>query len=329
MVFGACVDFSKAVEYTVFMAKNGKKNQTGIALACWILGLLILIIVFFVKQEEIVNNLKTTQFFERIFGVTPEFIKKFDETNLEKKNNDSKSEDGVIQLFASPENNTSRESGKNAGSEKPASEAAVGKNKNISAETENKVSGIETAEKESPVENKETNKETESLEAASKPVVEQKENPVQEKKPEPVPPASKVTRRIYFVFIGEDGVLSRKMVTREVEKNNSPLVTSINLLLEGPQGTEVSKGCKSLIPNGTKLKSASVRDGVAYLNFSEDFEFNPLGVDGYLGQLMQVVFTATEFNTVNCVQFLIEGEKKEYLGSEGVWIGSPLSRGSF
>ena len=324
MVFGACVDFSKAVEYTVFMAKNGKKNQTGIALACWILGLLILIIVFFVKQEEIVNNLKTTQFFERIFGVTPEFIKNFDETSLEKKNSDSKSDDGIIQLFVSPENNGSVESGKNAGSEKPVSNSA--------AKTENKPKTTEP-EKESPVENKETNKktnnETKSSEVASKPVVEQKENPVQEKKPEPVPPASKVTRRIYFVFIGEDGVLSRKMVTREVEKNNSPLVTSINLLLEGPQGTEVSKGCKSLIPNGTKLKSASVRDGVAYLNFSEDFEFNPLGVDGYLGQLMQVVFTATEFSTVNCVQFLIEGEKKEYLGSEGVWIGSPLSRGSF
>ena len=324
MVFGACVDFSKAVEYTVFMAKNGKKNQTGIALACWILGLLILIIVFFVKQEEIVNNLKTTQFFERIFGVTPEFIKNFDETSLEKKNSDSKSDDGIIQLFVSPENNGSVESGKNAGSEKPVSNSA--------AKTENKPETTEL-EKESLVENKETNKktnnETKSSEVASKPVVEQKENPVQEKKPEPVPPASKVTRRIYFVFIGEDGVLSRKMVTREVEKNNSPLVTSINLLLEGPQGTEVSKGCKSLIPNGTKLKSASVRDGVAYLNFSEDFEFNPLGVDGYLGQLMQVVFTATEFSTVNCVQFLIEGEKKEYLGSEGVWIGSPLSRGSF
>ncbi len=324
MVFGACVDFSKAVEYTVFMAKNGKKNQTGIALACWILGLLILIIVFFVKQEEIVNNLKTTQFFERIFGVTPEFIKNFDETSLEKKNSDSKSDDGIIQLFVSPENNGSVESGKNAGSEKPVSNSA--------AKTENKPKTTEP-EKESPVENKETNKktnnETKSSEVASKPVVEQKENPVQEKKTVPVPPASKVTRRIYFVFIGEDGVLSRKMVTREVEKNNSPLVTSINLLLEGPQGTEVSKGCKSLIPNGTKLKSASVRDGVAYLNFNEDFEFNPLGVDGYLGQLMQVVYTATEFSTVNCVQFLIEGEKKEYLGSEGVWIGSPLSRGSF
>ena len=57
------------------MAKKEKKtNQTGLALACWILGFLILLIVFLVKQDEIYSNLKTTRFFERIFGSTPEFI---------------------------------------------------------------------------------------------------------------------------------------------------------------------------------------------------------------------------------------------------------------
>ena len=61
----------------------------------------------------------------------------------------------------------------------------------------------------------------------------------------------------------------------------------------------------------------------------EQFEFNTVGMDGYQAQLMQIVYTATEFGTVNSVQFLIEGQKKEYLGSEGIWIGSPLSRSSF
>ena len=57
------------------MAKKEKKtNQTGLALACWILGFLILLIVFLVKQDEIYSNLKTTRFFERIFGSTPEFV---------------------------------------------------------------------------------------------------------------------------------------------------------------------------------------------------------------------------------------------------------------
>ena len=85
----------------------------------------------------------------------------------------------------------------------------------------------------------------------------------------------------------------------------------------------------SLIPEGTRLLGASVKNGVATLNFSEEFEFNPVGVEGYIAQLTQLVFTATEFSTVKSVQFLIEGEKKDYLGSEGQWIGSPLARSSF
>ena len=85
----------------------------------------------------------------------------------------------------------------------------------------------------------------------------------------------------------------------------------------------------NLIPPGTKLLSAKVSGGVAYLNFNEAFEINTYGVEGYIHQLEQIVFTATAFSTVNSVQFLIEGEKRDYLGSEGQWIGSPLSRSSF
>ena len=84
----------------------------------------------------------------------------------------------------------------------------------------------------------------------------------------------------------------------------------------------------TLIPAGSKLLSARVSDGVAYLSFNEEFMVNSYGVDGYRNQLMQIVYTATAFSTVSSVQFLIEGEVIPYL-SEGIWIGSPLSRGSF
>ena len=65
------------------------------------------------------------------------------------------------------------------------------------------------------------------------------------------------------------------------------------------------------------------------LNFSGEFEFNQYGIEGTRGQLQQIVFTATAFPTVESVQFLVDGEKRDYLGSEGVWIGSPLSRNNF
>jgi spore germination protein GerM len=56
---------------------------------------------------------------------------------------------------------------------------------------------------------------------------------------------------------------------------------------------------------------------------------NRYGIEGYAAQLKQIVYTATGYATVKDVQFLIEGEKREYLGGEGVYIGKPLSRASF
>ena len=141
-------------------------------------------------------------------------------------------------------------------------------------------------------------------------------------------PSNTMAAKICFVAIDSDGPVIRKEVGRSVAKD-SPLTNCIISLLSGPTASERATGCRTLIPSGTRLYSASVKNGVATLDFSEEFEFNSYGVEGYLGQLMQIVYTATNFSTVDSVQILIEGQKKGYLGSEGVWIGSPLSRSSF
>ena len=283
------------------MAKKEKKtNQTGLALACWILGFLILLIVFLVKQDEIYSNLKTTRFFERIFGSTPEFI-----ANHEVKEEPQKEEEETIITLKTEEPVKT-----------PVEQTAPS-------------APVYVPKEETKVQSKTEEKETSKSETQAQ--TKNEEKPKTENKVEQPKPVTKtvVNQKLYFVYIGEDGVVSRKVITREVEKNDSPLVTNINLLLKGPDSSEANKGYKTLIPPGTRLLSAYVRDGVAFLNFNEEFEFNRIGVDGYLAQLMQIVYTATEFSTVKSVQFLIDGQKKEYLGSEGVWIGSPLSRTSF
>ena len=159
---------------------------------------------------------------------------------------------------------------------------------------------------------------------------EKSEKPVQTTSVKPIEtPVQKMKLSLCYVMIDSDGAVIRKEVIKEVPKNSSPLTTAINTLLSGPSADEVSKGYMSLIPEGTKLLGARVANKTATLNFSESFSFNKYGVQGYLGQLMQIVYTATSFSTIDNVQFLIEGQKLEYLGGEGVWIGSPLSRISF
>ena len=153
-----------------------------------------------------------------------------------------------------------------------------------------------------------------------------------EEKPKKETPAvaSTTELQLCFVNIDGDGSVARQVIKRTVPKSDSPLTTSINLLLQGPDTTKAAeRNLMSLIPPGTKLLSAKVQNGVAYLNFNENFEINTYGVEGYIHQLEQIVFTATSFSTVSSVQFLIDGEKREYLGSEGVLIAAPLSRSSF
>ena len=132
-------------------------------------------------------------------------------------------------------------------------------------------------------------------------------------------------RVLYFTQIDRSGVILRVKVDRKFPVSDSPLTDVLRALITGPNGEETQKGLITLIPANTKILSATVRGDTAYISFSEDFQYNTYGVEGYAGQVRQIVFTATEFPNVRDVQILIEGRRVDYLG-EGVWIGSPLSR---
>ena len=267
-----------------------KKNTTLFTAACVLLGLLVILIVFLVKKDQIFTNLKETNFFDKVFGSTPTVIENHEPA--EPKKNDTiplKNEEVTIKIENDEKPAPSYIESENKPAEKPATTESV--------------------------------KETETV----KPVGKKPEEPKKE-----VTKPSKTEMQLCFVNIDGDGSVVRQVIKRQVNKSDSPLTTSINLLLQGPDTTKsAEKNLMSLIPPGTKLLSAKVSDGVAYLNFNEAFEINTYGVEGYIHQLEQIVFTATAFSTVNSVQFLIEGEKRDYLGSEGVLIASPLSRGSF
>ena len=132
-------------------------------------------------------------------------------------------------------------------------------------------------------------------------------------------------RTLYFIYVDQGGIILRNKVNRSLPVSDSPLTDAIKALLEGPIPDERQRGLISLIPEGTRIISADVRGNTAYINFSEDFQYNIYGVEGYAGALRQIVWTATEFSNIRDLQILIEGRRLDYLG-EGIWIGSPLTR---
>ncbi len=135
--------------------------------------------------------------------------------------------------------------------------------------------------------------------------------------------------RVYFISVDADGHINLKGTIRTVDYVDSPLSQTINVLLRGPTPPELNQGLLTLIPEGSELISASVRDGTAVLNFSEAFRYNALGIEGSVAQLKQVVFSATEFPTVERVQILVQGRKHEYLNGDGVFVGRPIAREAF
>lgn len=338
------------------MSEKGKKNKkkTGLGLAIWLLLFLIILIVFLVKQEEIKENFEKS-------GATALIEKKIGKDIFEDKKETPKSEETgeiVIDLTKNlrktePVAKSEQKKEEPQKIQEPKAEESSSKKR---TEPEKSVQPIKTEEKKTevtlkPVEKPEAKPKTEEkrpepqktepkkTEPKQTQTVAKKETPAQtqvqqpkvepkpEPKPAPQPPANTTKAKICFVAIDSEGPVVRKIVSRTVHKD-SPMGDALNQLLQGPSASESSTGCRSLIPAGTRLLSASIKNGVAILNFSEEFQFNQFGAEGSLAQLMQVVYTATEFSTVKSVQIMIEGQKKDYL-TEGVWIGSPLNRSSF
>lgn len=135
--------------------------------------------------------------------------------------------------------------------------------------------------------------------------------------------------RLFFVKVSDEGQISLKSVIRTINYDKAPLRETLNSLIKGPERSELNKGLLNLIPQDSNINSINITKGVAFIDFNEEFSFNSLGIEGYKAQLMQIVYTATEFQTVNKVQILINGKNSEYLGAEGIYIGDPIDREYF
>jgi len=135
-------------------------------------------------------------------------------------------------------------------------------------------------------------------------------------------------RFLYFTQVDRGGMVFRSRVSRSLPVSATPMTDVLNALIAGPSEDERRRGLITLIPEGTNIISTTVREGTAYINFSEEFRYNSYGVEGYLGQLRQIIYTATEFPNVTDVQILIDGRRVDFLG-EGIWVGNPIRRGMF
>ena len=315
--------------------KNKKKKYPGVSAIFWIVFALILLILFLVNKNRIFSVLQTTGFFSKVFGTEPEFIVNHpsDDTNkpiaeLESSQETTENEPQIVVLNAVSGQATVSTGQPAVSSETPVATPSVTQNQtqntSVSSNTGSSTTSTVTTNTAQTTQSSSTNNSNTSTSSSSA-------GKTAATVPETPAPAasSQMKQHLFFIQIDNDGSVLRKESVRTITKTNTPLTAAITALLDGPNIDEIEKGYISLIPQGTKLLGASVKNGTASINFSDAFRFNQYGVEGYYGQLMQIVYTASAFSNIDNVQFLIEGEKMDYLGLEGVFIGAPLSIASF
>lgn len=99
-------------------------------------------------------------------------------------------------------------------------------------------------------------------------------------------------------------------------------------LLAGPTPAERDQGLSSAIPEGTELRGMAVKDRIAAVDVSGRFDDGG-GTFSMSARVAQIVFTLTQFPTVDAVRFQRDGKPLTLLGGEGLVLERPQTRGDW
>jgi hypothetical protein len=139
--------------------------------------------------------------------------------------------------------------------------------------------------------------------------------------------------RAYF-FLGSPGGPAGNEglvpILREVPATRAVAAAAMRELLRGPKGAELdaSPAMSSAIPDGTRLLGVDIADGTATVDLSGEFAAGG-GTTSTLARLAQVVYTLTQFGTVDRVRFALDGEPVRSFGSEGLILDGPVNRADY
>lgn len=152
--------------------------------------------------------------------------------------------------------------------------------------------------------------------------------------PTPVPTATPppvVTVNVYWAGVVDtvvSGTPERVLAGGRQGATATPARFAMEALLQGPDDVEVEIGLGTSIPDGVELLDLAIADGVATVDLSATFEQSSGSLDEFM-RVAQVVFTLTQFDSVDGVRFRIDGDDRDAIASHGIDVSSPLDRDDF
>jgi|SRR5680860_304439 len=117
-------------------------------------------------------------------------------------------------------------------------------------------------------------------------------------------------------------------VTRVVPKSQEVGAAAMKALLEGPTAEEREAGILTNIPEGTTFLGLTVEDGLATVDLSNEYASDG-AIFPRIVRLAEVVFTLTQFPTVDAVNFKLDGQPIGAFGDEGFFLDHPLDRSEY
>lgn len=146
--------------------------------------------------------------------------------------------------------------------------------------------------------------------------------------PSPSVPVETMVIRAYYVLDGDPGVEGIVPTLRVVPKTSGVARAAMEALLDADAVIDRYSQLSTAVPDGTSLLGISIKDGVATVDLSREFETGG-GSASAMFRLGQVVYTLTQFSTVRAVLFQVEGRTVTTFGPEGIQLDGPQGRGDF
>ena len=138
-----------------------------------------------------------------------------------------------------------------------------------------------------------------------------------------LPSADTVALKVYFSK--DEMVCAASRVVPETQQVGA---AAMRALLDGPTEVEKTGGMVGNIPKGTTFLGLTIADGIATVDLSKEYSSGGGSLSMFM-RLAEVVFTLTQFPTVQGVDFKLDGEPIDVLGGEGIIIDHPMTRADF
>jgi len=140
-----------------------------------------------------------------------------------------------------------------------------------------------------------------------------------------IPESGLTSIKIYYIKLNEkSGKIYLSTVKRKVRKE-SVLASALNHLVRGPSLVEENKGYATALPKNIKIKKVKISNRTAIIDFNSAIEKNATG-NIMISRLDQIIYTATQFNNIDCVIIKINGKFKNSIGPDGLSIRGPMHR---